>query len=163
MTSVRVLDSHSMFQRSRYILSYKQEPCKSVEKLGEYNSTGLSHIRCFRITFKLFCNATPGNAANSYQNSNNALNLEESLQPPDLKAAIANQDKHLENTPPLDPPIRTFSRVSMRPFSHNDIALLILDLVDQFGHCTNYTMLVRSIPIQIKNKGCNIPSFSSGS
>jgi hypothetical protein len=59
--------------------------------------------------------------------------LEESLQPPDLKDAFADQDSHLEDTPPLHSSIRTFGCVSMSSFSDHDVRLFVFHLGKEFG------------------------------
>jgi hypothetical protein len=59
--------------------------------------------------------------------------LEESLQPPDLEDAFADQHSHLEHTPPLNSGICAFGSVSVRSFSENDVRLLVFHLGEEFG------------------------------
>ena len=54
--------------------------------------------------------------------------LEKSLQPPDLKDTLANQDTHLEYTPPLDSAVGALSSISMGSFAHDNVWLLVLHL-----------------------------------
>jgi hypothetical protein len=58
--------------------------------------------------------------------------LKESLQPPDLEDAFANQDNHLEYAPPFDSTVCTLCRVSVGSFSHNNVRLFIFDLGKEF-------------------------------
>jgi len=60
--------------------------------------------------------------------------LEKPLQPPDLKEALAGQHHELEDAPPLDARIRALSRVPVRPLANNNVALLVLDLCNEFRH-----------------------------
>jgi len=57
-------------------------------------------------------------------------NLKEPLQPPNLKATVGNEYKHLKYAPPFHPTVGALSSVSMSPLSDDDIALLVLHLVD---------------------------------
>ena len=59
--------------------------------------------------------------------------LEESLQPPDLEDTFADQDSHLEHTPPLYSGICAFCGVSVRSFSEDDVGLLVFDLGKELG------------------------------
>jgi hypothetical protein len=59
--------------------------------------------------------------------------LEESLQPPDLKDAFADQDSHLEDAPPLYSSIRALGCISMGSFSDHDVGLFVFDLSEEFG------------------------------
>ena len=64
--------------------------------------------------------------------------LEEPLQPPHLEEAHASQDNQLEDAPPLHTRICALRCVSVGPFAHDDVALLVLDLGNQLGqlsHC----------------------------
>lgn len=65
------------------------------------------------------------------------LYLKESLEPPHLENAFANQEYKLEDTPPLDTRICAFGCVSVDPFSDNDIGLLVADLGQRFGKATD--------------------------
>jgi hypothetical protein len=47
--------------------------------------------------------------------------LEESFQPPDLKDTLADQDNHLEDTPPLDSGVRAFCCIAMCSFSEDNV------------------------------------------
>jgi hypothetical protein len=59
--------------------------------------------------------------------------LEKSLEPPNLEDALANKDRKLEDTPPLDSSIGTFGRISVHSFSHHDVRLLVANLVQGVG------------------------------
>lgn len=58
--------------------------------------------------------------------------LKKPLQPPDLENTLPNQHAQLEDTPPLDSPIRTLRRIPMRPLPNHDVRLLIFDLRNEF-------------------------------
>jgi hypothetical protein len=68
--------------------------------------------------------------------------LKESFQPPDLEDALANQDNHLENAPPLDPAVRAFCGVSVGSFSDDDVGLFVFDLSKEFRELSNYQISV---------------------
>lgn len=55
--------------------------------------------------------------------------LKESLQPPDLKYALPNQNSQLKYAPPLDPTICAFGRIAVGAFADDDVGLFIFDLV----------------------------------
>jgi hypothetical protein len=59
--------------------------------------------------------------------------LEESFQPPDLEDTFANQNSHLEHTPPLHSRICAFGSVPVGSFSENDVRLLVFHLGKKFG------------------------------
>jgi len=59
-----------------------------------------------------------------------SLNLKEPLQPPNLKATVGDEYKHLKYAPPFHPGVGALGSVSMSPLSDHDIALLVLHLVD---------------------------------
>src|SRR4051812_6446366 len=63
--------------------------------------------------------------------------LEESLQPPHLKDALSNQNSQLENRPPLDSSICALCSISVCPFPHDYVRLLILDLRKKLGELPN--------------------------
>lgn len=60
--------------------------------------------------------------------STGRLDLKESLQPPDLEHALADEDAQLEDAPPLHAGVGAFGGVSVGSFANDDIALLVLDL-----------------------------------
>lgn len=61
------------------------------------------------------------------------LDLEEALKPPDLEDAFGNHDAHLENAPPLDTSVGALGGVAVGALTHDDVALLVLDLGEEFG------------------------------
>lgn len=61
------------------------------------------------------------------------LDLEKPLQPPDLEDALANDNAHLEDAPPLHPSIGALGGVAVRALADNDVALLVLDLSEELG------------------------------
>ena len=86
--------------------------------------------------------------------------LEEPLEPPDLEDTLADQDDELKDAPPLDARIGALSRVPVHSLANNDIALLVLDLCNQFCHLTDYG---RSASASFYILRVHIPSFSKGS
>jgi hypothetical protein len=68
---------------------------------------------------------------------NGRTDLEESLQPPHLEDALANKDRKLEDTPPLDPSVGTLGSVSVDSFSHHDVGLLVAHLGQGLGEATD--------------------------
>ncbi len=54
--------------------------------------------------------------------------LEESFQPPDLKDTLADQDSHLEYTPPLHSCVCALGSVAVGSFADYNVRLFILDL-----------------------------------
>ena len=60
--------------------------------------------------------------------STGVLDLEETLQPPDLEGALSDEDPHLEDAPPLDAGVRALGSVTVRALADDNVALLILDL-----------------------------------
>lgn len=87
---------------------------------------------------------------------NNALDLEEPLQPPNLEAAVGYQYKKLEDAPPFDSAICALGRVSMRPFSHYDVPLFVLDLIDQFSHGTYWKSVSDGSAIMTRDGESNL-------
>jgi hypothetical protein len=73
--------------------------------------------------------------------SEGCTNLEESLDPPNLKNALGDQDHDLEKAPPLDSSISALGGISVCPFSDDDVALLVLDLCDQFRKNSNWEFI----------------------
>lgn len=61
------------------------------------------------------------------------LDLEETLDPPDLKHALADEEAHLENRPPLHAAVCGLSRVAVRAFTDDNIGLFVFYLGDEFG------------------------------
>lgn len=86
--------------------------------------------------------------------------LEEALQPPDLKDAFADQDTHLEHTPPLDSGVCAFCGVSVGSFAEDNVGLFVLDLGKEFGELADYGA------IRMSHNGREmlcLPSASNGS
>jgi len=54
--------------------------------------------------------------------------LEESFQPPDLKDTLADQDSHLEYTPPLHSCVCALGGIAVGSFADYNVRLFILDL-----------------------------------
>lgn len=67
------------------------------------------------------------------------LDLEESLQPPDLENTLADDNAHLENAPPLDARVGAFGGVTVCALADYDIALLVLDLGEELGELLDCT------------------------
>jgi hypothetical protein len=61
------------------------------------------------------------------------LDLEEALEPPDLEDALADDDAHLEDAPPLDAGVGALGGVAVGALADDDVALLVLDLGEEFG------------------------------
>lgn len=61
------------------------------------------------------------------------LDLEEALEPPNLEDALANDDSHLEDAPPLDAGVGALGGIAVRALADDDVALLVLDLGEEFG------------------------------
>jgi hypothetical protein len=97
------------------------------------------------------------------------LDLEEALEPPNLEDAFANDDAHLENAPPLDAGVGALGGVAVGAFADDNVALLVLNLGEEFGEeldcegngvsCVNW--ILRDSPWTVDAP--NLPSFSSGS
>lgn len=71
---------------------------------------------------------------------NHPLDLEESLDPPNLEGSDTNDDSQLESAPPFDSAIGALCGVSVYSFSQNDVFLLILDLCEEFGQLTDFVL-----------------------
>lgn len=54
--------------------------------------------------------------------------LEETLQPPDLKDALAEKDADLEDAPPFDAAVGAFGCVAVHSFAEDDVGLFVFDL-----------------------------------
>ena len=95
------------------------------------------------------------------------LDLEEALEPPDLEDALADDDTHLEDAPPLDTGVGALGGVAVGAFADDDVALLVLDLGEEFGEeldCWWRAMLAtRVMGRLIMFSAQHLPSFSSGS
>ena len=95
------------------------------------------------------------------------LDLEEALEPPDLEDALADDDAHLEDAPPLDAGVGALGGVAVGAFADDDVALLVLDLGEEFGEeldCWLREMLAMRITRWFMVFGAqHLPSFSSGS
>lgn len=63
--------------------------------------------------------------------------LEEALQPPDLEDALAGQDDHLEDAPPLDAAVGALCGVAVRSFAYDDVGLFVFDLGEEFGELSD--------------------------
>ena len=61
------------------------------------------------------------------------LDLEEALEPPDLEDALADDDAHLEDAPPLDAGVGALGGVAVGALADDDVALLVFDLGEEFG------------------------------
>jgi hypothetical protein len=71
--------------------------------------------------------------------------LEEALEPPDLEEALANQYHELEDAPPLDARVGAFGSIPVYSFADNDVALLVLDLCDEFRHLADCNVISISL------------------
>lgn len=61
------------------------------------------------------------------------LDLEETLEPPNLEDALGDHDAHLEDAPPLDASVGALGGVAVGALAHDDVALLVLDLGKELG------------------------------
>ena len=61
------------------------------------------------------------------------LYLEEALEPPDLEDALADDDAHLEDAPPLDAGVGALGGVAVGALADDNVALLVFDLGEEFG------------------------------
>ena len=62
-----------------------------------------------------------------------ALDFEEASDPPHLEDALANEQGHLEDAPPLDARVCRFGGVAVGALADNNVRLLVLDLCDELG------------------------------
>lgn len=62
-----------------------------------------------------------------------ALDFEEAADPPDLKEALADEERYLEDAPPLDAGVCGLGCVAVGAFADDDVRLLVLDLGDELG------------------------------
>jgi hypothetical protein len=85
----------------------------------------------------------------------------------DLEDALGDHDAHLEDAPPLDAGVGAFGGVAVGAFADDDVALLVLDLGEEFGEeldCWRRTMLATFVMGWLMGSNArHIPSFSSGS
>jgi hypothetical protein len=58
--------------------------------------------------------------------------LKEAFEPPNLEEALANEHHELEDAPPLDARVGALCSIPVYSFADNDVALLVLDLCDEF-------------------------------
>jgi hypothetical protein len=95
------------------------------------------------------------------------LDLEEALEPPNLEDALGDHDAHLEDAPPLDAGVGAFGGVAVGAFADDDVALLVLDLGEEFGEeldCWWRELLAVRVTSPLGVFGVlHLPSFSSGS
>ena len=70
---------------------------------------------------------------NAWKTLDDTLDLEETLEPPDLKDALAKQDAKLEDAPPLDTSICRLGCVAVGALADNDVGLFVFDLVEEVG------------------------------
>jgi hypothetical protein len=95
------------------------------------------------------------------------LDLEETLEPPNLEDALGDHNAHLEDAPPLDAGVGALGGVAVGAFADDDVALLVLDLGEEFGEeldCWRRTMLATFVMGWLMGSNArHIPSFSSGS
>lgn len=67
----------------------------------------------------------------------NALDLKEATQPPDLEEGLADDDANDENVPPLDAGVCRLGRVAVGALADDNVLLLILDLRQELGKALN--------------------------
>ena len=60
--------------------------------------------------------------------------LEKPLQPPHLEDTIPGENQDLEDAPPLDTRVGALGRVPVGALANNNVALLVLDLRNEFCH-----------------------------
>jgi len=78
--------------------------------------------------------------------SNHTFDLKESLEPPNLETTVGNQNQKLKYAPPFHSSVGALCRVSMCPFSYNNVGLFVSNLIDQFRHSTDWEEVsIRSI------------------
>lgn len=102
-----------------------------------------------------------------------ALDLEEAAQPPDLEDGLAGDDAEDEEVPPLDAGVGALGGVAVGTLAHDDVALLVLDGGEELAqllYCKNKRrpMLISSDALlteeALKGKGVgDLPSASRGS
>lgn len=57
-----------------------------------------------------------------------------------MEETLANQYHELEDAPPLDARIGALGSVPVYALAHDDVALLVLDLRDEFRHGSHYVL-----------------------
>lgn len=67
-----------------------------------------------------------------------ALDLEEAAEPPDLEEGLANDNANDENVPPLDSGVCALSGVAVGALTHDNVLLLVLDLVKELREALDY-------------------------
>lgn len=75
------------------------------------------------------------------EGTGNRAYLKEALQPPNLETALSDKDGHLEDAPPLDSCVCALRGVSVSSLSNDNVSLLVLDLVQEFGKLLDYASL----------------------
>ena len=61
------------------------------------------------------------------------LDLEETLEPPNLEDALGDHNAHLEDAPPLDAGVGALGGVAVGALADDNVALLVFDLGEEFG------------------------------
>lgn len=69
---------------------------------------------------------------------NYTLDLEEALQPPNLEDTLTDENKHLEDGPPLNTLVCRLGSIAVNTLTENDIRLLILDLCQKLRKSTDF-------------------------
>ena len=67
-----------------------------------------------------------------------ALDFEEAADPPDLEETLADEERQLEDAPPLDTGVGGLGGVAVGALADDDVRLLVLDLGHELGegaHC----------------------------
>jgi hypothetical protein len=126
---------------------YHQQLCARAVQV--YASRNADMNRCYQRyrdnAFQTIClTYTPPNKNTSAERalveagSAGILDLEEALEPPNLEDALADDDAHLENAPPLDAGVGALGGVAVGAFTDDNVALLVLDLGEEFGEELDY-------------------------
>ena len=68
----------------------------------------------------------------------NTAHLKESFQPPYLENAFPNQNRKLEDAPPLHAAVGALSGISVHSLAEHDISLLVLHLCESIGKFADY-------------------------
>lgn len=70
--------------------------------------------------------------------SDDALDLKEAAEPPDLEETLADDDADDEEIPPLDSGVGALGRIAVVALAENDVLLLVLDLGQELGEAADW-------------------------
>lgn len=94
------------------------------------------------------------------------LDLEEATQPPDLEERLADDNADDKQVPPLHAGVGALGGVAVGAFADDNVALLILDLGEEFGEeldCWSVKLVTTRTNWPLRDDVQCLPSFSSGS